>query len=452
LQFGGAVIPPVSRSHPAARRSRRLLRHGTLSALGIVLIATLAPAAVSAADPKPAPDRGGIVAIIPEGKPAYGVAVDPVPSGAIGVQSSIGYQYGDNSVAVVGEVLNNASTRRRHVLIEVEWFDQNNQSLGTLKDYVVLDGVSRGSVGPFLLFDETPPANIVNYRIRAVSSLAITAPAVGALEILNSTSTIVGDVRRFQGTIHNPNTFAVTGVYAMATAYDAAGNVLDVTYDLPNGGALAAGASAPYVMDIVASTPGVAPYHHGRILADAFRSGSTTAYVTSWANYFDDLGTSNAFRSAIVWLAESGITSGCAAGRYCPDANVRRDQMATFLAQSLGLSGAAPNAFSDDNGNTHEASINRIALAGITNGCAPNLYCPTATVRRDQMASFLATALHLTGTAPNAFTDDNGNTHEGSINRLAAAGITDGCGGTKYCPSANVTRGQMAAFLRRAFE
>jgi hypothetical protein len=32
------------------------------------------------------------------------------------------------------------------------------------------------------------------------------------------------------------------------------------------------------------------------------------------------------------------------------------------------------------------------------------------------------------------------------------AGITGGCGGGKYCPDSNVTRGQMAAFLRRAFQ
>jgi hypothetical protein len=57
----------------------------------------------------------------------------------------------------------------------------------------------------------------------------------------------------------------------------------------------------------------------------------------------------------------------------------------------------------------------------------------------------------LSGAAPDAFTDDNGNLHETNINLVAKAGITTGCGGGKYCPSALVTREQMAAFLRRAF-
>ena len=34
---------------------------------------------------------------------------------------------------------------------------------------------------------------------------------------------------------------------------------------------------------------------------------------------------------------------------------------------------------------------------------------------------------------------------------VAAAGITGGCGAGKFCPAGGVTRGQMAAFLHRAF-
>jgi hypothetical protein len=48
------------------------------------------------------------------------------------------------------------------------------------------------------------------------------------------------------------------------------------------------------------------------------------------------------------------------------------------------------------------------------------------------------------------FTDDDGNVHEGYIEALAAAGITDGCTVDRFCPDDLVTRGQMAAFLHRA--
>ena len=48
------------------------------------------------------------------------------------------------------------------------------------------------------------------------------------------------------------------------------------------------------------------------------------------------------------------------------------------------------------------------------------------------------------------FTDDKKSIFEGDINRLAASGITAGCGGTKFCPNSLVSREQMAAFLWRA--
>ena len=50
------------------------------------------------------------------------------------------------------------------------------------------------------------------------------------------------------------------------------------------------------------------------------------------------------------------------------------------------------------------------------------------------------------------FTDDDNNIHEGSIEAIAAAGITKGCNppaNDNFCPGDTVTRGQMAAFLHR---
>ena len=125
--------------------------------------------------------------------------------------------------------------------------------------------------------------------------------------------------------------------------------------------------------------------------------------------------------------------------------------MASFLARALKLTGTAPDAFTDDEASPHEPNINLVAKAGIATGCAASKYCPTALVSREQMASFLARALKLAGTAPDAFTDDEQSIHEPNINLVAKAGVATGCGNGKYCPTANVTRGQMAAFLHRAF-
>ena len=70
------------------------------------------------------------------------------------------------------------------------------------------------------------------------------------------------------------------------------------------------------------------------------------------------------------------------------------------------------------------------------------------------MAAFLVRALGYTDTGSgNLFVDDDGHVFEADIARLATAGVTRGCNpptNDRFCPDDFVTRGQMAAFLRRA--
>jgi subtilisin family serine protease len=182
-------------------------------------------------------------------------------------------------------------------------------------------------------------------------------------------------------------------------------------------------------------------------------NGNRTAYTIATA-YIDNVGfldiTGSPFAADIEWLAAEGITTGCSDTHFCPTNPVTREQMASFLARALELPPTGADYFADDETSVHEGDINRIAAAGLSLGCANGSYCPTATVTREQMASFLARALRLPTTTTDFFTDDEHSVHEGDINRLAAAGVTSGCSGTAYCPSAAVTREQMAAFLHRA--
>ena len=158
------------------------------------------------------------------------------------------------------------------------------------------------------------------------------------------------------------------------------------------------------------------------------------------------------FVPSIQWIYDERITNGCSDTRFCPTSPVTRGQMASFLARTMDLPAATKDYFSDDNGQTHEADINRIAEAGITGGCEPGRFCRLATVSRAQMAAFLGRALHLPAATKDYFTDDSSNTLEAAINAMAEAGLTGGCSSTKFCPNAAVTREQMAAFLLRAFK
>jgi S-layer homology domain len=166
---------------------------------------------------------------------------------------------------------------------------------------------------------------------------------------------------------------------------------------------------------------------------------------------FVDLGNSK-FVSSIQWIYDENITNGCSDTKFCPVRSVTRGEMASFIARTMKLPAATKDYFTDDNGKTHEGSINRIAEAGLTNGCAPGLYCREDSVNRAQMAAFLVRALDLPAATKDYFTDDEGSSLESAINAMAAAGLTSGCGDRRYCPGSPVTREQMAAFLLRAFK
>lgn len=114
--------------------------------------------------------------------------------------------------------------------------------------------------------------------------------------------------------------------------------------------------------------------------------------------------------------------------------------------------GGPGGTFVDDNGSAHEGYVEAVYAAGITAGCTsgPRTYCPGTPVTRGQMASFLARALDLPAATSDRFSDDAGSPHEDNINRVAEAGIANGCAADRYCPSSAVNRAQMAAFLHRA--
>jgi hypothetical protein len=124
--------------------------------------------------------------------------------------------------------------------------------------------------------------------------------------------------------------------------------------------------------------------------------------------------------------------------------------MAAFLVRALQLPPARVDYFGDDSGLKFEDDINALRAAGVTYGCADGRFCPDGLVTRGQMAAFLVRAYDLPASNDDYFTDDSRSTFEGHINALRASGTTYGCSGSHFCPDGLVTRGQMVAFLHRA--
>ncbi|HSJ36031.1 MAG TPA: S-layer homology domain-containing protein [Acidimicrobiia bacterium] len=178
---------------------------------------------------------------------------------------------------------------------------------------------------------------------------------------------------------------------------------------------------------------------------------------------FSDVDSSNVFEDDICWLAAEGITRGCnppANTEFCPKDPVTRGQMAAFLVRALGYTDdGGGDLFTDDDSSVFEGDIDRLGTAGVTRGCNPpanSEFCPTEHVTRGQMAAFLVRALGYSDDGGgDLFTDDDSSVFEADIDRLGTAGVTRGCNpptNDRFCPTDNVTREQMAAFLRRALD
>jgi len=175
----------------------------------------------------------------------------------------------------------------------------------------------------------------------------------------------------------------------------------------------------------------------------------------------------NIFFTDIEKLLASGVTGGCSVNppSYCPDDSVTRGQMAVFMERALTghfFTLPAPTGMVFDDvpaSDLFATHIEQFAADGITGGCSvnPPLYCSGANIRRVEMVIFLLRAKLGSDFNPPAATGtmfaDVGASDFGAnfVEEAARQGITGGCDAMNFCPNDPVTRGQMAAFIKRTF-
>jgi hypothetical protein len=186
----------------------------------------------------------------------------------------------------------------------------------------------------------------------------------------------------------------------------------------------------------------------------------------------------NTFEDNIRCLAAAEITQGgpgqLSEDQYGPSLPVRRDAMASFIARLIDK---ADELDTGDNVRTlppfdgevtptdvsrssvHAQSIDRLFEAGVVaggpGGRPSNEYGPSLEVTRAQMASFIRNALaFMTGeditSDRDFFSDDEDATpHEPRINAVAERATAVGDGRSTYTPFRTVSRDQMSGFLTR---
>jgi hypothetical protein len=180
---------------------------------------------------------------------------------------------------------------------------------------------------------------------------------------------------------------------------------------------------------------------------------------------FSDVLPANPFYPFVETLLHHGVTGGCAANTYCPASAVSREQMAVFVLvarEGAGYvapaCGATPPMFADVPASSPFCRwIEELARRGVVAGCGGGNYCPTASVSREQMAVFVLRTLEPASVPPacvppNLFAD----VPETSpfcrwVEELANRSVVTGCGGGNYCPTTPVTREQMGVFISATF-
>jgi hypothetical protein len=194
------------------------------------------------------------------------------------------------------------------------------------------------------------------------------------------------------------------------------------------------------------------------------QSGTWVAYYP-WLTTptFTDVPSSSSFSDFINVLNSWQITTGCSPTTFCPTDMVTRDQFATFIIRSMIGSSfpytATPYFTDVPASSPYFPYIQKLADLGLTHGCSPTAYCPAGMVTRMDAAVLLVRGKleSLFGdnfTYPTApfFTDVPASLVQFPyIQKMYELGLTTGCTATQFCPTSNLTREEVAAFLVRAF-
>lgn len=175
---------------------------------------------------------------------------------------------------------------------------------------------------------------------------------------------------------------------------------------------------------------------------------------------YTDIPDNDPHKANIDCLSWWGITKGTTATTYSPLLDVPRDQMAGFLARTVGLGRALPttssNYFSDDNSDYFQSVINNLASKAIVDGPSGR-FLPGSNVLRGVMAKWLVLAYdYVSGTrlasSNNYFKDDDTSAYEPYINALAQQGIVAGYSDGTYRPNNPVQRDEMASYIMRTVD
>ena len=178
------------------------------------------------------------------------------------------------------------------------------------------------------------------------------------------------------------------------------------------------------------------------------------------AHYFADVPAKAWYRDAVKYASQNGLMNGVGNGKFDPEGTMTRAMLVTVLWRYEGKPTEGKNSFTDvPNGIWYTDAVAWAAANGIVGGVGNGKFEPEGNVTREQMATILFRYAQKKGIDTSKRGDLSGFPDKGDISSWAkdavqwavAEKIINGSDG-KLLPLGNATRAQVSAILMRFIE
>lgn len=191
----------------------------------------------------------------------------------------------------------------------------------------------------------------------------------------------------------------------------------------------------------------------GKIVATLGTKSVAQTVTVAKPSIFSDLPLNYQYQKEIEYLVQKNVISGYSNGTFQPNTNLKRAHAAVIISRALGLdtSKVKNPGFKDvPTTHTYYKEIAAVANAGIVSGKEGNMFDPSGTLTRGQMAKILTEAYHLSGTSSKVFKDVSSSdwTYK-YIQALATNNITTGYQDGTFKPTVAISRAHFSVFLYR---
>lgn len=200
-------------------------------------------------------------------------------------------------------------------------------------------------------------------------------------------------------------------------------------------------------------------------LGHSYQNGACTRCGANDPSYiasagFSDVSKSAWYYDAVNYAAARGLMNGVGNGRFAPDGTMTRAMLVTVLWRYAGSPAAGENGFTDvPDGAWYAAAVAWAAENGIVNGVGAGKFNPNGDITREQMAAILFRFAQRNDLNTGAHGDLSGFPDRAKVSSYAVdaivwavgAGLLRGADG-KLLPQGSATRAQLAAILMRFIE